>query len=453
MRLAVCTQTPLVRLLGDAPVSEGIVDVSWMKENVEYVFSPGGVTRMVYPLLVRMFRNGVLEDACWVSLNPKGPERIRFGRIEVWNVRVEESHLKSYGVVKELLWRIFHGVQKDEPRSLVDVAWYEDYAYYNLYNRVCSETLMKLDNQHDFDLFYIHDFQQLPTGSMLETLKPKVFRWHIPFDERVISPKWAPFLKKYFDAYDAVIVSCKTYLKSLKRIGYGGKVFHVYPYIDFEEYVVPSRQKVSDFCDRFSIKEDDLVVALVARLDPLKGHDVAVKALARVVRRIPNVKLVIVGNGSFSSSRQGLGLSKADQWRQQLDELVKKLGVSENVVFTGHVSQEELGCVYERCDLTILPSRAEGFGLVVAESWLYRKPSIVSVHAGIAELVEHGSTGLLVNPDNPEQVEEAMVKLLNDEKTRLEMGAKAGEAVALCSIERGLREEMEVLSIILQGGE
>ncbi|MEM4346193.1 MAG: hypothetical protein QXI02_04785, partial [Candidatus Caldarchaeum sp.] len=95
MRLAVCTQTPLVRLLGDAPVSEGIVDVSWMKENVEYVFSPGGVTRMVYPLLVRMFRNGVLEDACWVSLNPKGPERIRFGRIEVWNVRVEETHLKS----------------------------------------------------------------------------------------------------------------------------------------------------------------------------------------------------------------------------------------------------------------------------------------------------------------------------------------------------------------------
>ncbi|MEM1955984.1 MAG: hypothetical protein QXN44_04525, partial [Candidatus Caldarchaeum sp.] len=66
---------------------------------------------------------------------------------------------------------------------------------------------------------------------------------------------------------------------------------------------------------------------------------------------------------------------------------------------------------------------------------------------------EHGSTGLLVNPDNLEQVEEAMVKLLNDEKTRLEMGAKAGEAVALCSIERGLREEMDVLRIILQGGE
>ncbi len=452
MRLAICSQTPLIRLTREVDTWNTVYDVSYMKENVDYIYSPGGVTRMVYPLLRQMIRNGFLENASWVSLNPRGPRILKIGGIELVNVKVDENALKSYGAVKESLWKLFHGIYEDGPVSLLELAWLEDYAYYNLYNRVCSETLIELDKEKDFDLFYIHDFQQIQTGYMLETLKPKVFRWHIPFDEKMIPAEWIPFLKKYFDAYDAIIVSCRSYLESLKKIGYMRKAYHIYPYIDFSEYVKPGPGKVSEFCERFSIKEDDIVVAVVARLDPLKGHDVALMALARVLKRFGNVKLVIVGDGSFSSSRQGLGLSKAELWRQRLIRLVDVLSLRQNVIFTCHVNQEELGAVYSRADFTMLPSRAEGFGLVVAESWLYPKPAIVSSAAGIAEVVEDGLTGFVVDPQNLDEVEEAMLKLISDERLRSEMSARCMEAVKLCSIERGLKDEVKVLNTVLEGG-
>ncbi|MEM4189677.1 MAG: glycosyltransferase family 4 protein [Candidatus Caldarchaeum sp.] len=451
MRLALCSQTPLIRLTRNVKDSDNVLDISLLKEGEDYVFSPGGVTRMVYPLLRHMIQKGVLEKACWVSLNPRGPDRVWINGIELINVKIDEPYLKSYGVVKEQMWKIFHGISDDSPSSITELAWLDDYAYYNLYNRVCSETLMELDRRKDFDLFYIHDFQQIPTGHMLATLKPKVFRWHIPFDEKVVPADWAPFLGKYFNSYDAVVVSCRSYLASLRKIGYEGKAYHVYPYIDFSEYPVPSSHKIRELCDRFALGDDDVVIALVARLDPMKGHDLAIKAMAKVVKRFPKVKLVIVGDGSFSSSRQGLGLSKAELWKQKLTSLVENLGLSGNVVFTGHLSQEELGCVYARCDFTLLPSRAEGFGLVVAESWLYGKPAIVSSSAGIAELVENESTGLLVNTENTDEVAEAMSKLIGDEKLRLEMGENARKAVELCSIERGLNDELKVLKAVGEG--
>jgi len=152
----------------------------------------------------------------------------------------------------------------------------------------------------------------------MNTLKPKVFRWHIPFHEKIISRDWADFLSRYFNAYETVIVSCRAYLDPLKRLEYDGAAYHIYPYIDFSEYIMLEKNKVSELCDRFSIDEDDVVVAVVACLDSVKGHDIAVKALSRAVKKIPNLKLVFVGNGSFSSSKQGLGLPKADLFRQHL---------------------------------------------------------------------------------------------------------------------------------------
>jgi len=400
---------------------------------------------MVYPLLRHMIREKMLEEACWVSLNPKGPSTLYLDGIELRNVSVDDETLKKYGGVKERMWRFFHGIPDESMDSLLELAWMEDFAYYNLYNRVCSMALKELDREKDFDLFYVHDFQQLPTGFMLETLKPKVFRWHIPFDEKIISRDWADFLSRYFNAYEAVIVSCRAYLDLLKRLEYDGAAYHIYPYIDFSEYIMPEKKKVSELCDRFSIDEDDVVVAVVARLDPVKGHDIAVKALARAVKKIPNLKLVFVGNGSFSSSKQGLGLSKADRWRQHLKDLADSLGVGENIVFTGHVTQEELGCVYSRCNLTLLPSRAEGFGLVVAESWLYRKPPIVSKKAGIAELVEEYSAGILIDPKNISEVAEAIVRLTKDDSLRETLVSNGEKALEMCSIERGVKEEAEVL--------
>jgi glycosyltransferase involved in cell wall biosynthesis len=110
-----------------------------------------------------------------------------------------------------------------------------------------------------------------------------------------------------------------------------------------------------------------------------------------------------------------------------------------------------LDAAYERCDVFILPSRAEGFGLVVAEAWLHEKPVVVSSAAGISEIVEHGKNGLIVDPDYVDELFRAIEYLIRNEHARKEMGVLGRRAVEILSIERGLREEAEVLRMVSEG--
>jgi len=446
--MLVCSQTPLVRFLGDGLDGQEIVDVSKLLEGVDFIFSPGGVTRMVYPLIMRLVRDKVLNEGHWLSLNPYGPRQATLGPVRLYFVKLEAEALKSYGTAKEEMWKLLHGVHGEQPFSLLELAWTDEYAYYNQYNRICSETALALDRELDFDLFYIHDFQQLPMGEMMGTLKPKLFRWHIPFNERAIPPEWSGFLGRFLNAYDAVVVSSKSYMETLLRRGYEGRAFYVYPYIDASQYGTPTKSDLQQFADKHGLDKDDRVISIVARLDPLKGHDRALKALANVVKT-HEVKLLIVGNGSFSSSGRGLGLSKGEAWRNYLQTLVKNLGLEKYVIFTGHVSQKELECVYTLSDFTVLPSVAEGFGLVVVESWLYGKPVIVSKAAGIAELIIDSVNGYLVEPDDVPSLADKMKTLLENPSLTEEMGRNGRETAKLCTLEKGLEEEKRIIEEVV----
>lgn len=457
LRLCVASQTPLIRfrvMAKDLITKYGCppsgIPLSLLKEGDDYVFSPGGVTRMVFPLLKQMVGRKFITNPYWVSLNPIGPERVVVDGITLEHVALKSERMRGYGLVKEAIWNIIHGI-KHEPASVAHLLWGDEYSDYTYYNRICAERILKLDAEQDFDLFYIHDFQQLPTGFMLHSLKPKVFRWHIPFNETTIPAEWKHFLLGYLDSYETVIVSSRKYLGALRRFGYRGKAYHIYPYIDPEIYKRPSRRQVEEFCEKFCIAGSDRAVLVVARLDPTKGQDRAIRAIARVAKEIPEVKLILVGNGSFSSSREGLGLSKASRWLSQLQKLTRDLKIEDRVIFTGHVNHNELEAAYARSDLTVLPSVREGFGLVVLESWLYKKPVIVSSNAGISELVVDGKNGMVFNPDNPVELADKIVELLKNSELAAKLGANGLETLRECHIGEGVRLESELLIKIVEG--
>lgn len=97
-------------------------------------------------------------------------------------------------------------------------------------------------------------------------------------------------------------------------------------------------------------------------MDPVKSQDVAIRALARM-RRAGNHRLLMTGNGSFSSSRSGgLGRDKGAVWKGHLKEEATNLGVEDKIVFMGHASDEDLRAAYRLAHAVILPSRIEGFG-------------------------------------------------------------------------------------------
>jgi glycosyltransferase involved in cell wall biosynthesis len=449
IKICINTQTPLVQFL--APATHEVPswveiarDLSDLQENVDYQFSPGGVTRMVYPLVRTMLADGTLTDAHWVSLNPSGPETIAAGKLTLHHVALDRSRLSKYGRVKEVLWGAVHGTGEADAEAEA-VFWSDDFSEYAYYNRLSAELIGSLDERHDFDVFYIHDFQQLPVGQMLGTLKPKVFRWHIPFDRSLIPDAWAETLGAYLNSYDLVIASSQRYLAALKAFGYRGRARRLYPYVDPREYTRPPPEEVTAVAGRFGVRPDDQVALVVARMDPMKGQDRAIRAVASLAARFPLLRLVLVGNGSFSGSPQGVGLSKSALWRARLEQLTSQLGVGSRVAFAGHLAQRELDAMYERCLFTVLPSIKEGFGLVVVESWLHERPALVTDRAGVVELVRPGVNALSFDPDQPMALAEGMAELLGDPSAARAMGTNGRRTARRCTLAAGVKEETELL--------
>jgi glycosyltransferase involved in cell wall biosynthesis len=453
IRLCVNTQTPLVRFnpgYSKSTEETGPPSLSDLTEDRDYQFTPGGVTRMVFPLLKRMLVNGVIQSPHWVTLNPVGPEEIVADGIIFSHIKMQDKVMKGYGHIKEDMWKTIHGIVKGL-RPHAWPLWEKEYADYTYYNRLSSERLVALDKEVDFDVFYIHDFQQLPVGHMLGSLKPKVFRWHIPFDDSVIPADWKPFLLKYFSAYDLVLVSCKKYLDALRKFGFTGNVQYIFPYINQSDYSKPTPGELEAFCTRFGIREKDRVLLVVARMDPMKGQDLAIRAFARAAKSIPDLKLVLAGNGSFSSSSHGIGLSKGADWLDKLRHLVKRLKLEDRVIFTGHINQRELQAAYERCEMTLLPSLMEGFGLVVIESWLYKKPAVVSSRSGVADIIIDGDNGYLADPNDIDEFAKRIVALLKDPKLASRLGEGGHESSKKCTLDEGIKNEAEMLRGLISG--
>ncbi|MGA8275849.1 MAG: glycosyltransferase family 4 protein [Thermoplasmata archaeon] len=456
--LSICinTQTPLVQFLSPSAGDRGIegtfepIDLATLREGIDYRYSPGGVTRMVYPLVRRLLKERVLREAHWVALNPHAPPSARLGDLTLHNVSIEGERMAGYGTVKEVIWGRIHDLDAIEEHD--ELFWSEAFSEYAYYNRITAELIRRLDERFDFDVFYVHDFQQMAVGHMLGTLKPKIFRWHIPFDVTTIPEKWRSLLSTYLNSYDVTVVSARSYATSINALHPTGKVLRMYPYVDPDDYSLPAEAQIAEAARRLGLTSEDEVALVVARMDPIKGQDYAITAVGTLAKKYPRLKLVLVGNGSFSGSRTGLGLSKSAVWRAHLEELVKERGLEGRVLFTGHLGQADLDCLYERSSFTILPSVREGFGLVTVESWIHGRPVIVTERAGIAELIQDGVNGLLFDPDKPKTLVRAMRLLLDDRTGKLRARlARNGRRVAKkCSLDAAEQAESEMLAEVTE---
>jgi len=455
VNVCINSQTPLLQFLSPADGSPGpgwadTANLTELQEGVDYRFSPGGVTRMVYPLVRRLLAEGVLDATHWVSLNPVGPRTVHTDGLTLHNVALRPEQMGGYGKTKEAIWSTVHGLDMPEPAQ--DLFWSEEFSEYAYYNRTTSERIRKLDSQLDFDLFYIHDFQQMPVGKMLDTLKPKLFRWHIPFDAARIPENWRALFVGYLDSYDTVVVSSDRYRDGLRTLGFQGTTVRMYPYVDPVEYQRPGKREAESMCARWGVRPDDIVVLVVARMDPAKAHDRVIRAVAKLLPKYPHLRLVLVGNGSFSGAHGGPGLSKADRWRAHLESEAQRLGIRERVIFAGHVPQEALDCFYERSLFTVLPSVNEGFGLVVVESWLHQRPTLVTDRAGIAELIQDGKNGMLFDPDDLPGLVAKMRRLLDDKGGELarRLARNAIPTARACSIATAARDEAKLMRGVLE---
>jgi len=164
--------------------------------------------------------------------------------------------------------------------------------------------------------------------------------------------------------------------------------------------------------------KNKIVLLTVARLDERKGHDNVIIALSKLKNQYPNLVYLIVGKGREEA---------------KLKTLCRQLNIEDQVIFIGYVQDNELPKYYNLCDIFILLNRQtadderlrgdyEGFGIVFLEASSCGKPVIAGNYGGIADAVENGKSGYIIDGTNISDIIETLDILLQNSYLRTELG-------------------------------
>jgi D-inositol-3-phosphate glycosyltransferase len=219
-----------------------------------------------------------------------------------------------------------------------------------------------------------------------------------------------------------------------------GRIRVVPPGVDREVFRPRSKQQARS---RLHLSKARLLL-FVGRLQPFKGPDVAIQALAEAVARAPELtRDVILGVVGGST-----GLRSEHDEVTRLMELASAIGIADRVVFFPPQSHERLADFYAAAEAVLVPSRSESFGLVALEAEACGTPVIAAATGGLRYVVVDGETGFLVKGHDPRDYATRILELLADRDLLRRLGHGATRHAARFSWEataaevRGVYQEL-----------
>ena len=212
---------------------------------------------------------------------------------------------------------------------------------------------------------------------------------------------------------DAICVSCVEEERQFRRL-YGdprGRIEIVAPGVE-HAFFAPGDQGGARAA--LDLPLDRPVLLFVGRIQPLKGPDVAIRALAALGRA--DALLLVVGGASGLDGEEETAAAR---------QLVHDLGVAEQVRFVVPQPHHILSTYYRAADVVLVPSRSESFGLVALEAAACGIPVVASAVGGLLTLVDDGTTGFLVADRTPEQFATCVARILDEPVLASAMGLAA----------------------------
>jgi glycosyltransferase involved in cell wall biosynthesis len=183
-------------------------------------------------------------------------------------------------------------------------------------------------------------------------------------------------------------------------------------------------------CYRPGIKSETPLLVFVSRLRYYKRIDVAIRAMPKLLRAVPDLRFSIVGAGEAEAS---------------LRALAAQLGVTNQICFHGYLPQAEKIKLFQRAHVAINTSMREGWGLTVLEANACGTPVVAANVSGLCDSVQHDQTGLLVPYDNPQALAESVQILLLDHTKRNQLAQNAVAWASRFNWDRSARQMLELL--------
>ncbi|NLE45824.1 MAG: glycosyltransferase family 1 protein [Chloroflexi bacterium] len=226
--------------------------------------------------------------------------------------------------------------------------------------------------------------------------------------------------REIVDLADVVIAATPAEQKQLVEY-YGAdpsRIRVISPGVDIERFhPIPAEQAR----ERIAVCPDLPIILFVGRIEPLKGIDSLLQAIARVLESCPDLHgrlCVPVIGGDPDRVRE-------DEEMVRLLELRDELGIHDVVLFLGAKDQDTLPYYYSAASMVVMPSDYESFGMVALEAMACGTPVIASDVGGLAFLVKNGRTGYRVPARDPDALADRILRLLTDEGLRRRIGYRA----------------------------
>jgi len=172
-----------------------------------------------------------------------------------------------------------------------------------------------------------------------------------------------------------------------------------------------------NFRKKFNIPSDKKIILFLARLHPIKGLDTLIPAFAEVIKKEPNVVLVLAGPDE-------------NNYKKEVELKIEncKLKIGKDVVFTGMLVGEDKISALQESDIFVLPSYSECLPMAVVEAMYFGLPVVITKNVGISLRVEKAGVGIVIEKDE-KQLAEAILKILNNPNLGKEMGDKGRKLV------------------------
>ncbi len=200
------------------------------------------------------------------------------------------------------------------------------------------------------------------------------------------------------------------------------KIVIIPPGVDPHRFYQIPEDEAKDFV---GLKNEDRMILFVGRIEPLKGIDTLIEAMA-----------ILRDQGFFQKNPFYLAVIGGDPVEERdlvsgemtrLQELREKYQLADLVTFLGKKAQDTLPYYYSAAEVVVVPSFYESFGMVALESMACGTPVIASQVGGLAFLVQDGETGFTVPSDDPVALAEKLAVLLGDSELRARMGQRSAE--------------------------
>jgi cellulose synthase/poly-beta-1,6-N-acetylglucosamine synthase-like glycosyltransferase/glycosyltransferase involved in cell wall biosynthesis/O-antigen/teichoic acid export membrane protein len=263
------------------------------------------------------------------------------------------------------------------------------FLYYVLRFRGKYDTIIDCENGIPF---FTPLYAGIPVVLLIHHIHQDVFRKHLIFPLSVIAQfaeaKMMPLIYKH----STVVTVSESSQKAIAKMGLAKQS---------EIHIVHNGVDHNDF-ERLA-KQEFPLFSYVGRLKPYKNIDVAIKAFAKVVVTYPFAKLVIVGDGEAYPS---------------LAKLVKELGLSDSVRFTGRVTDRVKVRILSMSWAMLQPSMVEGWGITVIEANASGTPVIASDVSGLRDAIVDKKTGMLVQLGNVDAFAGAIMSIIENTKLR-----------------------------------